>query len=33
MQIINRIPNNQYYLIKIPILLYNVNLLIYVNII
>lgn len=33
MQIINRNPNDQYYLIEIPILLFNVNLLIYVNII
>lgn len=33
MQIINRNPNDQYQLIEIPILLFNVNLLIYVNII
>lgn len=33
MQIINRNPNDQYQLIEIPILLFNVNLLIYVNVI
>lgn len=33
MQIVNRNPNDQYQLIEIPILLFNVNLLIYVNII